>query len=223
MRAYTVMPGTEPESGMSVDLMTTVFGRLAKAGYQTLEDIPPLVVATRAPVDRKNTRAELVMEVKGHSIIALYPGQWCRLGDADGAWCEVGLRRMGEPVFANRAMIDLAAGTSLHPALEPAAQWLVHGERGASSEALCFHLYPELNPGADEVPTNTPRDPSDFQRCVRFLEAVPDARDRIMEMSEVSQAWAQMAGQWDELEQIYAQERGQESAPRLYERLRAIN
>ncbi len=54
--------------------------------------------------------------------------------------------------------------------------WFARGKRGISSEAMACAV-------ADMMPSerlakfsNHPNDPDDFKRCVKFLDAVPEAR-----------------------------------------------
>lgn len=48
-----------------------------------------------------------------------------------------------------------------------------------------------------------PRDPSDFDRCVKLLNLCPEWRSRMSEMREVSPKWAALVEEWDSLESRY--------------------
>lgn len=82
---------------------------------------------------------------------------------------------------------------------DPVTNWLLNGERGASSEAMCQHLFGKKagyhsNGGRNDYP----HDPADFRRCRLFVEAT-GCRDRIGEMAKVSPIWAMYIKHWDEL------------------------
>lgn len=98
--------------------------------------------------------------------------------------------------------------------------WLRTGKRGASSEAIVTKLT-GLNlckPWEMHVPNN----PSDFQRCLKLLIAVPDLRSRLYEMKEISPLWNQIVFHWDELERLYYEEYKGGSCPKLYDRMREL-
>ncbi len=90
--------------------------------------------------------------------------------------------------------LDLRPGDLLSAA---AIQWLKTGERGVSSEAIFSHL--------TNIPLNgiggmsPPYDLGDFRRCQTLLDAVPAFRERLHEMSSVSDYWAAIVTRWDEI------------------------
>jgi hypothetical protein len=73
-------------------------------------------------------------------------------------------------------------------------KWLMNGERGSSSNAMCGYIFgmPWLNENA------TPSDPADFRRCRLFVQET-DCRDCIDQMREVSPALNAIIEHWDEL------------------------
>jgi hypothetical protein len=78
---------------------------------------------------------------------------------------------------------------------EKAIFWLQNGERGMSSEAMCFHLMGKTGSKSH------PWDPDDFRRCYLLLKAVPEwngftYRQR---MKSLSPEWARLIDQWDKL------------------------
>jgi len=95
------------------------------------------------------------------------------------------------------------------------ANWLMNGERGASSEVMvsAFEFI--------RIPigwcTSHPHDSSDFDRCVKLLDAVPEYRTRLDEMRTVSPQWETLVEHWAELEDLLA-----ESAPKLYDRMKEL-
>lgn len=78
---------------------------------------------------------------------------------------------------------------------EKALFWLQHGERGRSSEAMCFHLMGRTGSNSH------PYDPDDFRRCYLLLKAVPEwngveYRER---MKQLSPEWSNLIYHWDKL------------------------
>ena len=68
-----------------------------------------------------------------------------------------------------------------------------------------------------------PHDPSDFGRCVGLLDAVPELRPHLPELTEGhGGAWARLVAVWDELEALYREELPTGKAPRLYARMREM-
>lgn len=79
-----------------------------------------------------------------------------------------------------------------------AADWLRHGERGISSEAIFSHLT-KLPIGGGKWGPQVPLNPDDLRRCRLLLSAVPAFRARLSEMAELGPMWAALVEHWDEL------------------------
>lgn len=85
--------------------------------------------------------------------------------------------------------------------------WLKNGFRGISSETILAQF-------TDRTPLNGiethsrdrwrhPLDPSDFGRCHKLLEIVPEFRKELSVMKAVSPEWSRLVDAWDELTQLY--------------------
>lgn len=103
-----------------------------------------------------------------------------------------------------------------------ALQWLADGERGLSSETMCFWLMVGIRPRRGVY---YPLDPPDLNRCLKFLEAVPAARARMDAMRSLSTVWSAFVDSWDEIEGTFLDEAGLNwakagSAPRTYALIR---
>jgi hypothetical protein len=46
----------------------------------------------------------------------------------------------------------------------------------------------------------TPRDPSDFNRCSKLLQAVPQWKTELNKLKPVSETWSKLVDNWDKLE-----------------------
>lgn len=96
--------------------------------------------------------------------------------------------------------------------LPSVAQWLLEGERGRSSNAMCKRMY-----GVPQsAGTDHPHDPSDLLRCLRFLDAT-DSHAKVALMADVSPGWAALVPEWDALAALVREEFGAgNSAPKTY-------
>ncbi len=75
--------------------------------------------------------------------------------------------------------------------------WFLTGNVGTSSEAIVAQMT-DNKTGRDGLGDH-PHDNSDFGRCYKLLEAVPEFKSRIGEMSPRSPEWAALIARWDEL------------------------
>lgn len=101
------------------------------------------------------------------------------------------------------------------------SKWLDSHDTGLSSLAMCQRLFGVGQPRVDDR-TLHPLDPSDFGRCHRFLEAVPEARTRLAEVADLSPTWKTLVQHWDELTALYLKELPSGVCHRLYARMKAL-
>lgn len=69
---------------------------------------------------------------------------------------------------------------------------------------------------------NHPSDPDDLKRCIRLLELIPEARNHMDKVSAISDVWARLVENWDELESLYQEEYPTGKAPKCYSRMKEI-
>lgn len=108
--------------------------------------------------------------------------------------------------------------------LEP---WLQNGDRGISSNTMVevFETMPRGTLAGRWANGDThPRDPSDFQRCVLLLRAVPAYRFRLNELRGVSPVWNALVDNWNTLEAMLYREvpSGHGRAPDLYDEMKKL-
>lgn len=101
----------------------------------------------------------------------------------------------------NRASVMATAGMGLDA-------WMGSDDTGLSSMTMARTLAPYAGLRCpahryDTVGNPHPQDASDFGRCVRLLEAVPELRPWLAKMSACGPAWDRFVGYWDELEALY--------------------
>jgi hypothetical protein len=84
---------------------------------------------------------------------------------------------------------------------EKILHWFATGRVGASSKAMacCFA-------GIDGDEKNHPYDPDDLSRCLKFLDAVPEARTHMDKLRSISPQWSKLVDHWAELEETYRAE-----------------
>jgi hypothetical protein len=89
--------------------------------------------------------------------------------------------------------------------LQKANWWITNGETGLSSKTM-WSFFLNLN-----IPViNHPHDPDDFGRCYKLLEAVPEWKERIPELSKLSEPWKNLSENWDKLTQMYEQNQSED-------------
>jgi len=99
--------------------------------------------------------------------------------------------------------------------------WLGTGRVGASSKAMALHLCGAPCDGS------YPHDPDDLNRCLLFLEAVPEARAELSRMATLNKVWEALVARWDEIEAAFLAEVGRDwckarSAPNTYRLMRNV-
>ena len=97
-------------------------------------------------------------------------------------------------------------------------EWMATGRVGLSSKAMALHLCGFKCDGS------YPHDPDDLNRCLLFLESVPEARAELPRMAEVNQVWAALVKQWDNIEAAFLAEAGRDwcKAQRAYNTYRLM-
>lgn len=92
--------------------------------------------------------------------------------------------------------------------------WLHGHDTGSSSIALFTYMTLGVRGG------EAPYDADDLGRCVRLLDCFPEWRERMPEMANVSEEWAELVPHWADLEAAFLREtRTGFHAPQTYEML----
>lgn len=99
--------------------------------------------------------------------------------------------------------------------------WFGTGKVGCSSKAMALAVCDAPNE-ADH-----PHDPADFNRCLLFLDAVPEARQHMGKVAALSPAWARLVQRWDDIEASFMDEVGRNwskahFAPETYKLMRSL-
>jgi hypothetical protein len=77
---------------------------------------------------------------------------------------------------------------------EKIAAWAMSGTTGASATSIAVHLS-----GLGKQDGSYPHDASDFGRCERLLDMVPELRADFSKMAEVNRYWAALVPAWEKI------------------------
>lgn len=102
------------------------------------------------------------------------------------------------------------------------ARWSLAGDAGISSKAIAAAAI-GMTPKESAWGFDTPRDPSDFGRCYRLLQKVPELRLALPLVVAAAPHWGPMVEVWDELTALYEEELPSGKCPRLYERMKGLH
>lgn len=81
--------------------------------------------------------------------------------------------------------------------------WFATGRVGLSSKAMACAIAQ-----IDNKSNDYPHDPDDLNRCLLFLEAVPEARAHFDKVAALSPYWKALIERFDEIESTFLQEVG---------------
>lgn len=131
--------------------------------------------------------------------------------------CRVELFSAAATAF-EKAHQDCQPGKPKQPPAS-AQEWAQGDDVGNSS--LTIYSVLKGNPGRSFTPS-VPLDPSDFGRCYRLLEVVPEWRSRLHRVSAVWPEWAPLVERWGEMERLYLEELPTGRCPKLYELMQKL-
>ena len=80
--------------------------------------------------------------------------------------------------------------------------WFATGRVGMSSKAMACCLIDA------EHDNSHPYDPDDFNRCLLFLDAVPEARNHFDKIASMSKTWKALVEKWELIESSFLDEVG---------------
>jgi hypothetical protein len=103
-------------------------------------------------------------------------------------------------------------------------EWLAGRGTGLSSETMAYYLAFDV---IKERGRSHPHDPSDFNRCLKLLHAVPEMRVHLHKMANLSPYWAALVARWDDVERSFLDEVGFDwckagIAPKTYRLMKTI-
>lgn len=106
------------------------------------------------------------------------------------------------------------------PSMQKQQFWLDHGERGVSSKTIFSVLS-----GNEILPRPQwchPCDPDDFRRCHRLLETVPEWRNKLHLMKDVSTPWSNLVDNWGKLTDMLKDLMSGKKSPDMYNLMQSL-
>ncbi len=100
--------------------------------------------------------------------------------------------------------------------------WFATGHVGLSSKAMASAVA-----GIDNCKKDHPSDPDDLNRCLLFLNSVPEAREHLDRVAALSDYWQALIARFDEIEETFLKEAGfdwskSRRAPKTYKLMKEI-
>lgn len=87
-------------------------------------------------------------------------------------------------------------------------KWLNEEQIGLCSITMCATLFENFKSHykiVDKLDTNGnvlinwPNDNSDFKRCLKFIEIVPEVKERLVELKHLSPEWSNLVENWNKI------------------------
>lgn len=98
--------------------------------------------------------------------------------------------------------------------------WILHGNTGISSETMAAIALGATN--ASGYRADAPHDPSDFGRCYKLVQAVPEIREHFPRIAKKVKQFAGILREWDDLVRIYERDKPKGESDELYKRIREL-
>lgn len=106
--------------------------------------------------------------------------------------------------------------------------WLDEGKSGASSLFMCKKIFPKIkHPDLEGLNSSDhPYDPSDLNRCINFLNQVPEARTHLNKVAKAGVVWKSLIENWSTLENQLLEEKNDHTldgkAPKTYDLIKGL-
>lgn len=98
-------------------------------------------------------------------------------------------------------------------------EWIVKGEVGVSSKTMWYAITSRNPAGNMGGRVDVPHDPSDFRRCLLFVEQCGITEEQLKQVKQAFAWWAPFIDNWNELVALYREEQGRGSCPKLFDRI----
>lgn len=102
---------------------------------------------------------------------------------------------------------------------EKAVFWWYKGEHGTSSVAMWYVLGDRKDLCRD---FSHPVDPDDFRRCYLLLEMVPEWKEKLHLMSELSPVWSNLVDNWEKLTCMLEEQMQTHKTNGMYEFMKSL-
>lgn len=110
---------------------------------------------------------------------------------------------------------------------EKILHWGLSGKVGVSSQTIVATILKA--PMSEDFDMGYPYDPSDFNRCEKLLQAVPELRSHMDKVASLNPIWKELIDRWDEIAKSLESEVGPDwsknakaKAPKTYALMKEI-
>lgn len=207
-------------SGMDIMLMSKLFLLLEKkSNYKTLEDLNGLniIVGENLKFNNIKDNEAIIFQEKIKKDTCIFAKQNIPFSlekEKETFYAQI---NNGELVIRKDLMsleqsCKAISTTHLTEEEKKAWSWLENGKTGISSLTMCHIMYPKLGHWLyQDLSYGYPRDNADFNRCLGFLETVPEAKKNLHQMSEVSEEWKKLVDKWEDITDLIKSDKRQEA------------
>lgn len=134
-----------------------------------------------------------------------------------------------EAIYEGKASVIGRDGAKAFPVYMTPEEWIINEDVGVSSRTIwcvLMGLFYKKIVGAEkrvcEGRFDVPHDPSDFGRCSRMFEHLPQWKGRLSEVSAVFPKWEPFVREWDKMEGLYQRDLESGKSPDLYELMKSL-
>lgn len=105
-------------------------------------------------------------------------------------------------------------------------EWPIKGRTGISSETMWAAITgaaTEGRKGSYSPSYDVPRDPSDFKRCLDFVNDCEITKDQLNKVKEVFKWWSPFIDNWEKLVELYEEESPSGTCPKLFDYMQELD
>ncbi|WP_454751628.1 hypothetical protein [Cupriavidus necator] len=117
---------------------------------------------------------------------------------------------------------EIKAAALSPDAMRRLGNWILHGDTGVLSETMAAIAVGADTMKGDGWGPDAPHDPSDFGRCYKLVQAVPEIRATFPRIAELVPTFAGILREWDALCAIYQRDLPARRSDELYEMIKAL-
>ena len=98
-------------------------------------------------------------------------------------------------------------------------EWIIKGRKGISSETMWAAITGTATGGRKGGYSpcyDVPYDPSDFKRCLDFVNECNVSKEQLLKVKEIFKWWSPFIDNWDKLVELYKEESPSGRCPKLF-------
>lgn len=207
---YFVNEHLNISSSMPIEAMTSFMRKASKSGLPNVEDLVKMGTPIIFDKSLKITDAQYSSAKKpmfthsGYSSTFIQSVSGALRVETDKGFLYIQSNNMKDIKASTLGIVpNFDQEVSILSVPASLVKWIQDGSRGLSSDFMANTLFGLPSKGEsdywDPSEYNYPHDPDDLSRCLAFLEQVPEAKERLHELSETGSEWAGLIDHWDDL------------------------